>query len=333
MNKLLSFHKEHPYFAYSLDVLVLVFVVHMCWLALSRNTSDGLPPAETPADTGALRVSLLPIAECLPFYYAQATGIYDSLGLKLEIADRRAQFDADTALYGSSAHIAATDLVRLQYQTSRSQTATVLMGLQGTWGLCVSPVQRAANVKALKDRLLGSSRYSASDYYSQQVLASAELEYDDMLRTQANDFAVRANMLVLAQTEGAILPEPWLTWTMENKGRRLWSAKSDDASLGCLAANSTVLSSKRRSAQVALLVAGYNIAVEQLNKRGLSDCDTLIAKHLKIPSEILSKAQRPRYHRASLPTAKAIEQSRSFLSRRGIVVPNTLAMDDRFLKN
>ena len=195
-------------------VILISIVVAML---LHREKNDGLPAAETPADTGALRVALLPTLETLPFYVAALDGTYDSLGLALRIADTDAQFDADTALYGHSAHLASTDLVRLQYQARRGQQAVVLMGLQGAWGVASAPARRAGGVKDLQDGLLGIARFSSSDLLSADALAKAELDYDGMLRAQANALPVRANMVVQGQTEAAVLPEPWLSWAVSKK--------------------------------------------------------------------------------------------------------------------
>lgn len=331
-NPLRNFYATHPRLSLSLALLFVALAGFALWYIALRDRSDGLPPAETPADTGALRVSLLPTAECFPFYVAEATGVYDSLGLSVTITNRTAQFDADTALYGTAAHLAATDLVRVQYQSARGNKASVVMGLPGAWGLSVAPGKRVGNVKGLKDRLLGVARYSASDYFGAQVLHAADMGYDDMLRAQTNNFSVRASMVCLAQTEAAVLPEPWLAWAEWQQAKTLCRSSQSDAAMGCLAAHSNVLTSKRRCAQAALLVKGYNIAAARLDRNGLRGCDTLIATRFAIPLEVLSKARLPRYRRAALPPAASITASRTFLTSRGVALSGTFMMDDRLLK-
>ena len=332
LNKLKQFQKSHPKRAYSLYAAIFVLIALSIGLILNRKSSDGLPEAETPADTGALRVSLLPTAENLPLFLAESTRIFDSLGLKMVITDRMAQFDTDTALYGKSAHLASTDLVRLQYQATRGKKAAVLMGLQGTWGIVVAPGQRATNIKVLKDRLLGTSRFSTSDFVGAQALKNAEMDYDNMLRAQANDFSVRTSMVTQAQIESAVLPEPWLNIAVAQKSRAIWHLPEAEGTLGCLAARPDLLKSKRRTAQIELLFKGYNIAVNRINKHGLQAGDTLVAQHYGVPLARLQKMKLPRYKTAALPPAKAIERSRTFLAQRGVKPSATLLMDDRFIK-
>lgn len=327
-----TYQKRPKLFAGIIALVVVLTGIGIWWLT-SKQNDDGLPPPESVADTGALRISLLPTSECLPFYVADAAGIYDSLRLRVNINDTRAQFDADTALYRQSAHVAYTDLVRLQYQSTKHHRASIIMGLQGAWGLVESPTRRGGNIKALKDHLLGVSRYSCSDLYATAALATSDLAYDDMLRAQVGDFSVRMNMVLQGQIEAAVLPEPFLTYATAGGAKTLWRVPAAEAFMGCLAAKPEVLTSRRRSAQVALLLQGYNAAVRRINKMGLQGCDTLLSRRLHIPIEQLQKVKLPRYTLAAMPQPAALTKSRSFLAERSISLSASILMDDRFVKN
>lgn len=332
MQSISETYKKRPKLFVGIIALAIVLVGLFIWILTERQNDDGLPPPESATDTGALRIALLPVSECLPFYVADAAGIYDSLRLRVSISDRRAQFDADTVLYGQSAHVAYTDLVRLQYQSTKHHRAAIIMGLQGAWGLVESPARRGGNIKALKDHLLGVSRYSCSDLYATAALATGDLAYDDMLRAQVGDFSVRMNMVLQGQIEAAVLPEPFLTCAIAGGAKTLWRVPATEAYMGCLAAKPEVLKSRRRSAQIALLLQGYNAAVKRINKEGLQGCDTLLSERLHIPIEQLQKAKLPRYTLAAMPQPAALTKSRSFLSERKVSLSASMLMDDRFVK-
>ncbi|MBR1837961.1 MAG: hypothetical protein IJ786_00200 [Bacteroidaceae bacterium] len=332
MKRLTTFLHEHPRLSALIGVLLAAVVAIGVWLIVQHQSNDGLPPAEEPSDTGALRVSLLPVSECLPLYVAEVTGINDSLGLRAVIDHRRSAFDADTAVYGRSAHVAYSDLVRVLYQNTRGQHATVIMGLQGIWGVVGKPTMRSANLKEQKDQLIGVARYEASDLYGLEALKHVGLGYEDMLRVQANDYGVRANMVLQSQIEAAVLPEPFLSYAQGQKAKSLFVVPQSESKEGCLIVQPKALQSKRRAAQIARLVEGYNLAVDRINRVGLQGCDTLISRLYQIPVETLQKAKRPRYTHAALPTSHALTASRTFLSERGVRLANTLSMDDRFVK-
>ena len=72
-------------------------------------------PAEadsTGIDTTVLRVAVMPAMSCLPVYYAERSGLADSLGLEMELLRYQAQMDIDTAIINGHVDVAFTDLIR-----------------------------------------------------------------------------------------------------------------------------------------------------------------------------------------------------------------------------
>ena len=63
-------------------------------------------------DSLALHIALMPTLGCLPIYYAQRTGIADSLKLDICLLRYTAQMDIDTAIVRGHADIAYTDIIR-----------------------------------------------------------------------------------------------------------------------------------------------------------------------------------------------------------------------------
>ena len=91
----------------------------LCFLLLISLTSCKKEKNEQPInfgteryDSAALHVALVPNRDCLPIYYAERTGIYDSLGLKLQIASYGSQMDCDTTLMGNIAEGGWCDKIR-----------------------------------------------------------------------------------------------------------------------------------------------------------------------------------------------------------------------------
>ena len=64
----------------------------------------------TGIDTTMLRVAVMPAMSCLPVYYAEWTGLDDSLGVEMELLRFQAQMDVDTAILYGHTEIAFTDL-------------------------------------------------------------------------------------------------------------------------------------------------------------------------------------------------------------------------------
>ena len=52
----------------------------------------------TGIDSTALRIAVMPALNCLPVYYAEKTGLADSLGVEIRLLRYQAQMDIDTAI-------------------------------------------------------------------------------------------------------------------------------------------------------------------------------------------------------------------------------------------
>ena len=89
-----------------------VFLFFLFLLVSCQSSPTLSPEEEARRDSAALHVALMPVADCLPFYIAQRSGIYERLGLDLRILTLQAQLDTDTALLRGRAELAYSDLAR-----------------------------------------------------------------------------------------------------------------------------------------------------------------------------------------------------------------------------
>ena len=80
------------------------------------------------ADSLALHVALMPTMGCLPIYYAQRTGITDSVHLDIRMMRYNAQMDIDTAITRGHTDIAYTDIIRA-IRLSDSVSLTSLLAI------------------------------------------------------------------------------------------------------------------------------------------------------------------------------------------------------------
>ena len=62
-------------------------------------------------DSTALRIAVLPTMDCLPFYVAQKCGLFDSIGVKVNLITFQAAMDADTAFCNNRVDGNVTELL------------------------------------------------------------------------------------------------------------------------------------------------------------------------------------------------------------------------------
>lgn len=283
----------------------------------AQDEKAGAAP-ESATDSAVLRLALLPTVDCLPFYYAEASGIYDTLGLHgLRLVTFAAQADADTAMLGGDVQGGVTDLVRLAYYCGKGKPLVAVAATDGSWAFAACGSLRIRKVDKMKGRMVATSRLSASDCLSGEALQKNKMEYGDIYRPQINDYSLRASMLNGNQIDGAVLPEPYATVARLAGHRLLPATGFSDVRLGCVAFNRKALKDKETAAALKLLLTGYNIAADSLNRRGAAACADLLLNDFHLPRNVVDSLRLPRYSHAHLPEAGDVEKARTFLKERG----------------
>lgn len=247
-------------------------------------------------DSLAFRIACLPTYECLPFYYAEATGIADSLKLPLRILTYQSQFDADTALVSGYADAGVTDQVRWKHYQAQGKLrgAAQWIPLQGEWLLMVGGRLRLTEAKQLKQRTIAIARYSTSDQYTAHLRDSLRWKFDDLLRPQINDYRVRLQMLDNEQIDAAVLPQPFALRAKSN-GQRVLATLGDNYHQHALFLTAAAQGEKRKSAQAALLKRVYNAAIAELAKHPRAALDSVLVRKYQLSPEQLKQVRLPRY--------------------------------------
>ena len=189
----------------------------------------------TVIDTTMLRVAVMPAMSCLPVYYAERSGLADSLGLEMVLLRFQAQMDIDTAIINGHADIAFTDLIR-QARLSKQVTISPIVGCDEPLSLISLKTKRVKEVNQMKEQMIAVSRLSATDYWCDRLLDSTHTSYDDIYRPQINDVRLRAEMLRQGLIDAAMMGEPYATWMTMLGHKRLFQSKGKQPRLYAWAA-------------------------------------------------------------------------------------------------
>lgn len=293
----------------------------------SPQTQTGAATDSLAADTAVLRLGLMPTLDCLPFYYARRAGIFDSLGLDVELLTFTAQMDLDTALAGGSADGIYSDLVRSVLMAHRVQAQpTIVMATDGAWNVVVTASLRLRNASQLDERMIAVARHSASDLVSDHVAKAGGLRPDRIYRPQINNVNLRAAMLTNAQVDAAVLPEPQATQARTRGHKQIYSTADEKLNLGCFTFNRQRLNSPRKVAQMYSLIKAYNLAVVRINRGGKSVCDSVLLRDFGLNIYEADTLRLPRFAPAHAPAASDLETAIRFLVSRRLV-PKGFAAD------
>lgn len=221
-------------------------------------------------DSMMLKLGVMPTVDCLPFYYADSVGLFDSLGVDVRLITFGAAIDADTAFWGGGIDGVVSDLVKECVWRERGDSVHVAMcGDLRLW-LVTSQTARIVRAESMKEKIVGITRNSAVDFFLDRVLEEAKFKSIDVNKPQINDIRLRTLMVDQNQYDGAILPEPYASEAVARGARRLNG--TEDLKLNgmmCVMFGDSIY--KKRKQDVEKIVRAYDMAVEALNVDTIHD--------------------------------------------------------------
>ncbi len=306
---------------------ILTLLLLLAGLAGCNGRSDaGIPSPQEAArlDSAALKVALMPTLDCLPFYYAEATGIYDELGLDVRLHTYTAQLDCDTALARKRVEVGYTDLIRAILLQKEGTPLYVIMKCHGGQQLITARSKRIKNISQLKDRMVGIARHSVTDFYSDLIMDSARMEKEAIYRPQVNDIQLRTAMLCNGTLDAVFLPEPYATQARIEGNRRIFGHSiADRPQLMALAITAEAHRDPRRIRQTRLLLEGYNRAVDALNpNRSSESLRTVLGTIYRLPAQATDSLQLPRFEPAAPQHDDNVRAAVTWLRSRNLLPEN-----------
>lgn len=235
---------------YSLSSILYSLILFILTSCSQRQEVMPYEADSTGIDTTILRVAVMPAMSCLPVYYAERSGLADSMGLEMTLLRYQAQMDIDTAIVNGHADIAFTDLIRV-LRLKKHITLTAFASCDEPLSLISLKTKRVKQVNQMKEQMIAVSRLSATDYWCDRLLDSTHTNYDDIYRPQVNDVRLRAEMLRQGLIDAAMMGEPYATWMTMLGHKRIFQSKGKQPRLYAWAA--TTATKKQQKAFCDLL--------------------------------------------------------------------------------
>lgn len=236
-------------------------------------------------DSTALHVALVTNRDCFPIYVAQRTGIYDSLGLKVQIATYLSQMDCDTTLMGRIADGGWADKERMALYGSRMGGLEIMWEGTSRWQILVCGILRIRTVKNLKERTVAIARSSSENHLLDVALKGAGLSEDAVYRPQINDLKLRADMLNSDQVDAAVVSWPYTALAYANGHFCIYSQRNADAN-GCFVMKKKSLKRVDRRTQWKLLEKGRRMALDSIRIKGVNAYSLILQKDYHLPKEV-----------------------------------------------
>jgi len=270
------------------------------------------------ADSLALHVAVMPTLGCLPVYYAQLTGITDSLDLDIRLLRYSAQMDIDTAIARRHADIAYTDIIRA-IRLSDSVSVTSFLANEEPLTLVAEKGKKVKKMKQMSEKMIAICRLCATDYWCEKMLDSAKISLDSIYRPQINDVKLRGKMMRTGLLEGAMLEEPYASWAVMEGNKKLMQTQGMPSQFAVWVTTDSIGKDNRKTEQMRKFIAAYEMAVENINKGLFADSlRSILIKEYEMPDSVADSLKLTPIKQPFIPQKKDVEEAVTWLSGRNI---------------
>ena len=257
-------------------------------------------------DSLALKLAVMPTADCLPLFVAKEKRLFDTLGVDVRLRVFSAQMDCDTAFEGGSVEGAVSDVFRMKRMAAKGVKLEYLSATNAYWQLIANRRARLKNVSQFGDKMIAMTRFSATDYLCDHVLKGVKTS-SVVFRIQVNDVNVRMKMLLNNEMDAAWLPEPYATEARLQGNVVVSDSRDLKRSLGVIALRKEVKADARRRKQVEAFVKAYDMACDSIAKYGMANYRDVLRKYYKVDDKTLRQFPKIRFSHISKPQTKDLE--------------------------
>lgn len=307
-------------------------VLAMMMLACGeKNAETGEQEArQRQMDSMALQVAVYPSEGCLPLYYAEQTGMFDSLKANIHLHHLPTMEDCDTALMRHHVQVSASDYARVICMRKDKFRATAIAQLPANLALYTAKGSRLNDVKQLKERIVALERHSESDYQSDKLVEQAKLERLAIFRTQFNNYKLREEMLTNRLIDAAFLDQPYATLAAERGAKLIWQRNGNEQGWTVLAMPTAIVKDAKRKEQVKMLLKIYDMAAKAMNDSTANQkpIEDILKTHYAIANADVDTL--PSIRKAVCPSPvkgpklETADVARQWLTTRGWIKPSII---------
>ncbi len=217
-------------------------------------------------DSLALKVGILPTADCDFIRLADSLHLFDTLGVDVHFRRYNSLSECRYALSHNMVEGAVVDSILAGIIEQKDTTPlTLSIATPLKWKLLTAKKSRISRHSQLVDKIVATDSHGASRTLAQNAVDSILKKKKSIFFIQCEDVGIRCNMLITGNVDGAMLPEPYATKALKKGAKEL--ALGDDKTYGVVVFRSKVLNDKRIKEQYDLFLKACNIAKDSLRLR------------------------------------------------------------------
>lgn len=273
-----------------------------------------------PVELHPLSLGIMPTMDVFPFIVAQKSGIYDSLGLKVNLVQFDSPYDRDAAFLTGKIDGTITDYPSIALLQVHHPGGSVIMVTQGYFCFITNRQNPINQFDELKEKNIAISRGTVIDYATDLLCEKYGIKSGEINKPEIAQIPLRLNMLQYGQIEATFLPDPFATIAMKNGNKSLISTRELNIHLTGTAFTETALKEKRK--EITALIKGYNLGVKHIQACSPKELNLLLTEAAGIPDYIAKLILLPSYTPAKRPDEQDIRQTIKWLRNKNKIPDN-----------
>ena len=218
------------------------------------------------ADSAALKIGVMPTADCLPILVAKELRLFDTLGVDVRLRRYHALSECRKALEGKLVEGAAIDSTLMKVLQDKGLKIDGVMATDLTWKFLTAKKARITRLGQLNDKFVAADSHGESLVLAQNATDSLNRKKPSTFIVQVEDPAVRLNMLTTGNVDAALMPEPYATIAMIRGAH--WIKEVKSPSRGVLVVRNAPMKDKTRKEQLKLFMKAVAVAKDSIKRYG-----------------------------------------------------------------
>ncbi|MBI4236730.1 MAG: ABC transporter substrate-binding protein [Chloroflexi bacterium] len=269
-----------------------------------------------------VRIGLLPIIDSVPFYAAEADGLFQKAGVDVQFITFASALERNAALQageldGQLADLIATGLInndRLRVtivKTTHRASAQMAM-----ISLVAGKESGVTRPEDLRGRDIAISHNSLIEYHLDQYLDEAGVPRDAVKKVEVAQIPVRVAMLSQNQVAAAVLAEPATTLALQSGGRLLLSDRQNRLGVSVLEFRNEFLAAHPDT--VRLVVAAHEEAVRRINA-DQTKYRHLLSEKANLPASLKETFAMPPFPEGDIPSPAEFQRAGEWMVQKGML--------------
>lgn len=269
--------------------------------ALALAGCGGLAP-----EPAALRLGMLPILDALPFYVADAEGLFAAEGVQVEFVPVASAAERDQLMQAGQIDGMINDLIStLLYNRDGVQIVIVRFARTATpdfpqYRILAAAGSGLSEPSDLRGVAIGISEGTVIQYVTERLLEAEGLAPSDIVTVAVPRIADRMSLLRSGELQAATLPDPLSSLALQD-GASVVLDDSAHPEYGNSVLSFRAAVVRERPEQVRRFLAALERAIEAVNADPDRWADLLTEREL-VPAPLVGAYELPPFPPASLPS-------------------------------